>query len=178
MPVIIPIICPICEMKLEKMTMNHINSKEHKEALDKKNIDASDDPALKLINQLKEEQEPKQYKTEDDMILDVPLVPEPPKMEKLELKSTNIPVDIGAMKRAEKEGKKAILVNCQRCNAVIFVPVPVELVSDSNLPVVPITYVHYDPNGNDKHGITLFLDHDFDIRRQRISDIVFQEQKP
>jgi len=167
--------CSVCGMKLEKLTLSHIKSKKHQEALKNQNINPSEDPSLKLIKHLKEDTEDMQYNSIDDMKLDIPLVPEPPKREKLELKSANIPVDIGAMKRAEKEGKKAILVNCQRCDAVIFVPVPVELVFNSNLPVVPITYVHYNPEGKDKHGITVFLDHDFDIRRQRISDIIFQE---
>jgi hypothetical protein len=167
--------CPLCGMKLERLTLKHIKSKKHQDILKCLDINPSEDPALKLVKYPKEETEKMQYKSEDHKKLDIPLVPEPPKREKLELKSANIPVDIGAMKRAEKEGKKAILVNCQRCNAVIFAPIPVELVLNSNLPVVPITYVHYNPEGKDKHGITIFLDHDFDIRRQRISDIIFQD---
>ncbi|MFX1276355.1 MAG: hypothetical protein ACFFBP_17530 [Promethearchaeota archaeon] len=167
--------CPVCGSKLEKMTMSHIKSKKHEEALENAKIKNSEDPALKLLKLPEINTENLQYKSEDDMKLEVPLVPEPPKRKKLELNSAEMPVDLSAMKRAEKAGKKAILVNCERCNGVIFVPVPPEMVLNSELPVVPITYVHYNPERKDKHGITIYLDHDFDIRRQRLSDIIFQE---
>ena len=76
------------------------------------------------------------------------------------------------MKFLESPNTKVILVNCERCKAVIPVPVPKKAVLDSELPVVPISYVHKNLQKEDQHCLTIHLDHDFDIRRQRISDVV------
>jgi len=59
--------------------------------------------------------------------------------------------------------------------AVIPVPVPKKIILKSELPVVPFSFVHKNPNQKDQHCITLHLDHDFDIRRQRLSDVVISE---
>ena len=67
---------------------------------------------------------------------------------------------------------KVVLVNCDRCKAVIPIPVPKKVVSESELPIVPVSYVHKNLDKKDQHCITIHLDHDFDIRRQRLSDVV------
>jgi hypothetical protein len=77
------------------------------------------------------------------------------------------------MKKLESEKVKVVLVNCERCKEIIPVPIPKNFVLKSELPVVPISYVHKNSKKKDQHCITLHLDHDFDIRRQRISDVVF-----
>ena len=77
------------------------------------------------------------------------------------------------MKKLESAKNKVVLVNCERCKEIIAVPIPKNFVLKSELPVVPISYVHKNSKKKDLHCITLHLDHDFDIRRQRISDVVF-----
>jgi len=76
------------------------------------------------------------------------------------------------MKKFDKRVIKVVLVNCERCKEIIAVPIPKKTILKSELPVVPISYIHKNTKGRDQHNITLYLDHDFDIRRQRISDVV------
>ncbi len=115
------------------------------------------------------------YKTDEDLEMDIPLVPEAPKKkEKLTVNSPGLSTDLLIkMKKLGSEQIKVVLVNCERCNEIIPVPIPKNFISKSKLPVVPISYVHKNPQNKDQHCITLHVDHDFDIRRQRISDVVF-----
>ena len=80
------------------------------------------------------------------------------------------------MKSLESDKIKVVLVNCERCRKIIPVPIPKKYVIKSDLPVVPISYIHSNSHNKDQHCITLHLDHDFDIRRQRISDVVFSPE--
>lgn len=112
------------------------------------------------------------YITDEDLEMDIPLVPEAPK--KLTVNSRGLSTDLLVeMKKLESEKIKVVLVNCERCNKIIPVPIPKKFISKSKLPVVPISYIHKNPQNKDQHCITLHVDHDFDIRRQRISDVVF-----
>ncbi|MFX0022835.1 MAG: hypothetical protein ACFE9S_10955 [Candidatus Hermodarchaeota archaeon] len=114
------------------------------------------------------------YLTKEYLKLDIPIVPEAPKKkEKLTLDTSKVSTDVlERMKKFESPDIKVVLVNCERCNAVIPVPVPKKAVLDSELPVVPISYVHKNLQNKDQHCLTIHLDHDFDIRRQRLSDVV------
>ena len=76
----------------------------------------------------------------------------------------------------ESDNVNVVLVNCQRCQEVIPIPVPKGMVLDSDLPVVAVSYVHTNKEGNDQHCLTLYLDHDFDIRRQRISEVIISKE--
>ncbi len=112
------------------------------------------------------------YKTDEDLEMDIPLVPEAPK--KIMVNSRGLSTDLLIeMKKLESEKVKVVLVNCERCKKIIPVPIPKKFISKSKLPVVPISYIHKNPQNKDQHCITLHVDHDFDIRRQRISDVVF-----
>lgn len=112
------------------------------------------------------------YITDEDLEMDIPLVPEAPK--KLTVNSRDLSTDLLVeMKKLESEKIKVVLVNCERCKKIIPVPIPKNFISKSKLPVVPISYIHKNPQNKDQHCITLHVDHDFDIRRQRISDVVF-----
>lgn len=114
------------------------------------------------------------YLSEEDIELDIPELPEAPKKKaKITLKSPGIsPEIIDGIKKMESEEIEVVLVNCERCGNIIPVPIPKQVVLNSELPVVPISYVHKNKEHKDQHCITLHLDHDFDIRRQRISDVV------
>lgn len=124
---------------------------------------------------LKEEKEKKaDYLSNEDLELDIPVVPEAPKQtDKITLDTSNLSIDVlKRMKNFESSDVKVVLVNCERCKAIIPVPVPKKAVLESELPVVPISYVHKNLQKKDQHCLTIHLDHDFDIRRQRISDVV------
>lgn len=122
----------------------------------------------------KEEELNSDYLTKEYLKLEIPVVPEAPKKkEKLTLDTSKVSNDVlERMKNFESPDIKVVLVNCERCKAVILVPVPKKSVLDSELPVVPISYVHKNLQKEDQHCLTIHLDHDFDIRRQRLSDVV------
>ncbi|MHA1986169.1 MAG: hypothetical protein ACW98D_05960 [Promethearchaeota archaeon] len=111
---------------------------------------------------------------QEEMELGIPSVPEPPKKEgSLSIASPDLAPDVLArIKKVESSDKKVVLVNCERCKAVIPIPIPKKAVLESKLPIVPISFVHNNLEGKDMHCITIHLDHDFDIRRQRLSDVV------
>ena len=114
------------------------------------------------------------YLSREHMKLDIPVVPEAPKKStKITLDTHNLSIEVlKRMKKVESPDVKVVLVNCERCKAIIPVPIPKKAILDSELPVVPISYVHKNLQKNDQHCLTIHLDHDFDIRRQRISDVV------
>lgn len=113
-----------------------------------------------------------EYLSEEDMELDIPSIPvAPKKREKITVDSPGLSTDIlNKIKEIESKDIEVVLVNCDRCEAVIPVPIPKNAVLESELPVVPISFVH--TRDKDQHCITIHVDHDFDIRRQRISDVV------
>jgi hypothetical protein len=119
--------------------------------------------------------EKKTLSTEEDLEFNIPEVPESPKRKnKITIKSPGLSADlVTQMKKLESTKNKVVLVNCERCKEIIAVPIPRKFVLKSELPVVPISYIHKNPQKKDQHCITLHVDHDFDIRRQRISDVVF-----
>jgi len=102
--------------------------------------------------------------TVEDVELGIPLVPESPKKKnKLTINSPGLSTDLlQKLKRLESENVKVVLVNCERCREIIPVPIPKNYVIKSDLPVVPISYVHSNSKLKDQHCITLHLDHDFD----------------
>jgi hypothetical protein len=114
------------------------------------------------------------YSTKEHMDLSIPSVPEPPKGNvKISVDSQDLSSDVlERIKKVESPDMKVVLVNCERCNAVIPIPVPKKIVLESELPIVPVSYVHKNLKKEDQHCITIHLDHDFDIRRQRLSDVV------
>jgi hypothetical protein len=118
------------------------------------------------------------FSTVEDVELGIPLVPESPKKKiKLTVNSRGLSADLlQKLKSLESDKIKVVLVNCERCKEIIPVPIPKYYVIKSDLPVVPISYVHSNSHMKDQHCITLHLDHDFDIRRQRISDVVFSPE--
>ena len=115
-----------------------------------------------------------EYSSDEDKELGIPSIPEAPKKrEKITIESPGLSTQlIEKMKQLESKTTQVVLVNCDRCNEVIPVPVPKKSVTKSELPVVPISFIHKNSKGKDEHCITIHVDHDYDIRRQRISDVV------
>ncbi|MFX0032396.1 MAG: hypothetical protein ACFE9P_07015 [Candidatus Hermodarchaeota archaeon] len=113
-------------------------------------------------------------KTDPKFELDVPPVPEVPKQKgKLTINSPGLSNDLlEKIKKLKTKSNKVVLVNCERCRSVIPIPIPKKVIEKSELPIVPVSFVHKNPRGDDLHNITIHLDHDFDVRRQRISDVI------
>ncbi|MFX1504328.1 MAG: hypothetical protein ACFFDH_25435 [Promethearchaeota archaeon] len=149
------------------------NSSNKKE-IDKKGGSKKVTKNTKIIPLKKEQEKKPKYLTDEDLELGIPVVPEAPKQKnKITLDTSNLSSDVlERMKKYESPNIKVVLVNCERCKAIIPVPVPKKAVTNSELPVVPISYVHRNLQKKDQHCLTIHLDHDFDIRRQRISDVV------
>ncbi|MHA1272859.1 MAG: hypothetical protein ACTSVV_00975 [Promethearchaeota archaeon] len=174
--------CPVCGKELDNINDAHIKSIEHQDALKKLGIYPEDDPAIGLIK-LSETSEKadeakeiikEDYESEEHEKLYVPSIPEPAKDIKPVLNFTGISDNIlERFKGLDLQKNRIVFVNCERCNEVIPIPILKNLVLESELPVVPISYIHCNRQKNDIHNITLFLDHNFDIRRQRISDVLF-----
>lgn len=114
------------------------------------------------------------YESDKDLELDIPIVPEAPKKKnKLTLNNSNLSTGVlDRMEKVKSPDVKVVLVNCERCKDIIPIPIPKRLILESELPVVPISYVHKNLLKKDQHCLTIHIDHDFDIRRQRISDVV------
>ena len=153
------------------------NSQPNQEPMDKKKV--SDSP---IRVSLKEQKSKKAKKSEEKAIIkvdefNIPEVPEPPKKEiKLTQDSPGLSAQIlKEFKNLENDNTKVVLVNCERCKEVIAVPIPRDYILNSKIPVVPVSFIHKNPIGKDLHCITLYLDSDFDIRRQRISDVVISD---
>ena len=150
--------------------------KKHKQIESKK----QDVVKLKKVEKKTADSKPKEvkdvpdYSTKEHKDLDIPSVPEPPKKkDKISIDSPDLNPDVlKRFKKIESPDVRVVLVNCDRCKAVILIPIPKNIVIESELPVVPVSYVHKNLEKKDLHCITIHLDHDFDIRRQRISDVV------
>jgi hypothetical protein len=130
------------------------------------------------IKNFKSKKEDLKTDLKDNNDLNIPAIPiAPKKKEKISLDSPGLSTDLlSRIKALEKKDVKVVLVNCERCKEVIPVPIPIKSVKKSELPVVPISFVHKNPKKKDLHCITLHVDHDFDIRRQRISEVVLDTE--
>ncbi|MHA1671546.1 MAG: hypothetical protein ACTSV5_13375 [Promethearchaeota archaeon] len=122
----------------------------------------------------KKEKEDLKDNSKENRDLIIPPIPEAPKKkDRITLDSPGLSTDLlNKIKNLEQKNIKVVLVNCERCREVIPVPIPKNSIKKSELPIVPISFVHKNPKKKDLHCITLHLDHDFDIRRQRISDVI------
>ncbi len=232
------ITCPACQSKLKEMSIRHVNSKKHQDALKNASIKKSDDPALKLIKKTEKPKEKKakapstgeskssapkkpappkvpkptkkkappkklkkiklepltfsveapkfelkgeegegyEYSSEEDKDLGIPIIPEPKKKKKIALESSGLSIDVlDHMKDMDTKDVKIVLIKCDRCKDVIGIPVPRNLILESDLLVTPVSYVHYNKENKDQHCITVYLDHDFDMRRKRLSDVIISK---
>ncbi len=114
-----------------------------------------------------------EYSTKEDMELDIPAIPEAPKITaKITVNSPGLSTDLlEKIKKMESTDVKVVLVNCERCKGVIPIPINKKILLKSELPVIPLSYVHKNLQNKDPHCITLHIDHDFDIRRQYTSEV-------
>ncbi|MBD3256299.1 MAG: hypothetical protein GF383_14470 [Candidatus Lokiarchaeota archaeon] len=115
-----------------------------------------------------------EYLSEEDQQLDIPVIPEAIKKEKRK-PIAPLQLDPSLLKRIEylnNSNHRIVFVNCERCGTVIPIPVPKINIENSELPVIPISYIHKNLSDEENHCITIYLDKDFNVRRQRISDVV------
>jgi len=164
--ILIPLKLPLKNAVMIETPTSTPESKEHLILI--KDIKREDTTKLKL------EEDKKEYLSEEDLELEIPAIPiAPKKKEKLTLDAPNLSNDVlERIKLVKSPNTKVVLVNCDRCEAIIPVPIPKNYVLSSELPVVPVSFIHKNLQNIDIHCITIHLDHDFDIRRQRISDVI------
>ena len=102
-----------------------------------------------------------------DDSLGIPAAP-PKKPLKIDVKSK----DLKILARKETSETKFILIECNKCGPKpILMPVPKKLVLEAAEPVVDVSYIH----GNPEHVIVAQLDHDFQVRRRRVSEVVYEK---
>jgi hypothetical protein len=154
---------------------NNDQEDDNKPSKDKKRTISNDKPISKLEKGKKADSK---NSSEEELDLEIPKIPEPPKNKnKLTIASPGLSTKIlEDVKKFDNKITKVVLVNCERCKDVIFVPIPRAFIIKSKIPVVPVSFVHKNPDEKDLHCITLYLDKDFDIRRQRLSDVVISEK--
>jgi len=140
----------------------------------KEDLNLIKDIKTETTTKLKLGEKKEEYLSEEDMELEIPVIPVAPKKKvELTLDASNLSNDVlERIKVVKSPNTKVVLVNCDRCKAIIPVPIPMNYVSSSELPVVPVSFIHKNLQNKDQHCITIHLDHDFDIRRQRISDVI------
>jgi hypothetical protein len=63
-------------------------------------------------------------------------------------------------------GEKRIFVKCERCDKTFIIDLPKRLVLSSPLEVVPVTILHHP-----EHALTVYLDQNFESRRDYVSEI-------
>jgi hypothetical protein len=103
--------------------------------------------------------------------------PPPPKKSpiKIDISTTHL----AELAKKETKETKFILIECQICGSKpIMMPVPKKAILTAKEPVVDIAYTH----GNPEHVVVAQLDHDFQVRRRRACEVVYEkdyhEKKP
>ncbi|MHA1777644.1 MAG: hypothetical protein DRO88_07270 [Promethearchaeia archaeon] len=80
--------------------------------------------------------------------------------------------DMKLLAKKETKETKYILIECKLCGTKpIIMPIPKKIVLEAHEPVVDISYIH----GNPEHVIVAQLDHDFQVRRRRVSQVVYEK---
>lgn len=64
------------------------------------------------------------------------------------------------------EGVKRIFVKCERCDKTFIIDLPKKIVLSNPLEVVPVTLLHAED-----HALTVYLDQNFESRRDYVSEI-------
>ncbi|MFX0100836.1 MAG: hypothetical protein ACFFCS_14770 [Candidatus Hodarchaeota archaeon] len=76
------------------------------------------------------------------------------------------------LKEEEIKGKKKIFVKCEKCDKTYIIDLPRKIVLANPLEVVPVTILHAED-----HALTVYLDQNFESRRDYISEIYTLEKK-
>ena len=184
--IIFPMKIQVLELYKEKKKSESLEDKaklppspklpKKKKRISKKKIQKIEIPELKPKSKKAKKKKTKEgieYETEEDQDLGIPSIPNAPKKRlNIKIKDPNLSTEvIDKMKEMEDKKTEVVLVRCDKCESVIPVPVPKDAVLKSDLPIVPISYVHKNKD-KEQHCITIFLDKDFDIRRRRFSDVI------
>ncbi|TFH30810.1 MAG: hypothetical protein E4G98_01375 [Promethearchaeota archaeon] len=102
-----------------------------------------------------------------DSSLEIPIAPSK-KPVKIEINSR----DLKILTHKETIDTKYILIECNMCGSKpILMPVPKKIVLEATEPVVDVSYIH----GNPEHVVVAQLDHDFQVRRRRVSEVVYEK---
>jgi len=107
-----------------------------------------------------------------------PVVPPPRKTPTIPLNSEKLSPDL--LKKIEKidtENLKPIIIQCERCDKYVLLPIPIQPVLESEKREVPINYVHKNNKNNDKHCLLFEVDHDFNIILPKTIDVIISTKK-
>jgi hypothetical protein len=191
--VIFPLKFPINPHAL--ITLSEANKKKIKEVVEEKKEEIIFTPEIKtpklpptVSSQIKKKTLPtikidlsadrpvtkKEIPTETDLTDEMLNIPPPPMKKAINAKINELDLDIPNMDEIMKKDTdeiKHILVEDTIDNKNIIVPVPRELVLNAKEPVVEITYITGDP----KHAVVIQVDHDFQVRRRRASQVIFED---
>ncbi|MHA1698738.1 MAG: hypothetical protein ACTSWN_07880, partial [Promethearchaeota archaeon] len=90
------------------------------------------------------------------------------------IKNTNeLKSNVKVIPAKDIKGVKKIFVKCDRCDKTFIIDLPRRLVLSNPQEVVPVTLLHADD-----HALTVYLDRNFESRRDYISEIfVLKEYK-
>jgi hypothetical protein len=106
-----------------------------------------------------------------------PEVPEPPKKPPIPKNSEDLSeVILEKINVVDSETIKAILMNCERCDCKIVVPVPKKPILESSATKSIVTFVHKNIENEDRHCITFEVDADFNVQLPRVSDVIFASE--
>ncbi len=97
-------------------------------------------------------------------------IPEAP-LPKDQKKKLSVPVldkKIFTDLKINEKTHKPVIVECDRCGGPISVPVPIKLITESDVPVVEFSYSHGEP----PHCLIVQLDKNFNERRRRTTDLI------
>lgn len=101
------------------------------------------------------------------------MVPPPRKTPTIPLDSEELNPDI--LKKIEKidtEKVKPVIIQCDRCNKYVLIPIPKSPVLESEKREVLVNYVHKNTKNNDKHCLVFEVDHDFNILLPKAIDVI------
>jgi len=107
-----------------------------------------------------------------------PVVPPPRKTPTIPLDSEKVSPDL--LKKIEKidtENVKPIIIQCERCDKYVLLPIPIQPVLDSVKREVLINYIHEDKKKNDKHCLLFEVDHEFNIILPKAIDVIISTKK-
>jgi len=108
----------------------------------------------------------------DDSQLNIPQIPI---KKALNAKVDKIHLDIPNLDEIAKRDSasiKNIVIEDTLIKKNIVIPIPRKMVLDAKEPVVEISYIYNDP----LHSVVVQLDHDFQVRRCRVSSVIFEEK--
>ena len=102
-----------------------------------------------------------------------PAVPPPRKTPTISLDSEELPEEIlNKIKKVNTAEFKPLIIECERCQKIVLIPIPIKPVINSEKREILVNYVHKNNKNNDKHCLIFEIDHDFNILLPKAIDVI------